>query len=268
MVTQTSVQEDNTIRFGAGKLEYESDAGAWVDVGWFEDGKFGDRWEKVVLKGANIGTYRSRIKDHELFFEGALVEINWEKLAAIRGGIDTLDTDTGVEVTVTDEPHTLTGTTGVRLNHRMGTGAEVSTIVVEDSTTPTAVEAVRGTDYVCYQDGDGYTCIARIAGSTTITTGETVKVSYKYTPNAATILKSGGKTEIGFRRWRMSNLNEDSKIFQVLMKKGSVEGGLSIDLKSDDDGEPWRLPFAIVGVVDGTLPVGEQLFEIRDEQAP
>lgn len=270
MVTQTTVQESNAIRFGAGKLEYENDALSWVDVGWVEDAKFGDRWEKVTLKGANVGTIRVRIKDHEMFIEGSFGEVNLTTLKALRGTIDTISSTAGVETTATDEPVVLTGIVPMRLLHKNGAGTEV-TITNCDSaagaggTAYTRAGSATGGDYFVGIDADGYTIIGRTADSD-ITTGSTVYVTYTYTPYAAKILKSGGKTEITFRRWRLTNLDENGKKFEVIMKKGTIDGGLSIDLKPDDSGENWLCPFAITGVVNGTLTVGEQLFEITDEQ--
>lgn len=272
MVTQTTVQEDNAIRFGAGKLEYESDALAWVDVGWVEDAKFGDRWEKVTLKGANVGTIKIRIKNHEMFIEGKLGEVNLTTLKAIRGEIDTITPVAGDSATVTDEPVVLTGLAPTRLAHKNGAGTVVTITNVDSlagsgGTAYTLAGSASGGDYYVGVDAQGYTFIGRTADSD-IVSGSTVYVTYTYTPYASKIMKSGGKTEVTFRRWRLTNIDENGKKFQVTMKKGAVDGGLSIDLKPDDSGDNWLCPFAITGVVDGTLPVGEQLFEIEDEQNP
>ena len=80
----------------------------------------------------------------------------------IRGGLDTLTSVPGSSTPVTSEGHVLTGTNFARLDHKNGNGAEVSTIVVKDSTAATAA---RNTDYVVAVDEAGYTCIARIEAS-------------------------------------------------------------------------------------------------------
>ena len=127
-------------------------------------------------------------------------------------------------------------------------------------------DAMRNTDYVIAVDASGFTCIARIAGSSVISDGETVKVNYTYTPNASVTLKSGGKTSISDRVVRITNTDENGKKFQITLYKGTVNEGQNIEFPADDGDDPAMPHLKMKGVLDVSRTAGDQLFEIYDEQ--
>jgi hypothetical protein len=157
----------------------------------------------------------------------------------------------------------LSGTTGCRLDHKNGSGAIVTAITVKDSV---GTSTILNTDYVLYLDSDGYTCIARTTGSTVITTGETVKVSYTYTPNASITLSSGGLNTIAARVVRLTNTNSAGKVFRITVYAAKNQGGIELKLPSDDADESLAPSIELKGVVDTTRTAGDQLFEVYDEQ--
>jgi hypothetical protein len=125
---------------------------------------------------------------------------------------------------------------------------------------------VRNTDYIVGVDPAGNTLIGRVSASTVITTGEQVKVSYKYTPNTAIKLSTGGLNTVTPRVVRLTNTNSAGKKFQITVFAAKNQGGIELKLPSDDSEEPLKPTIELKGAVDPTRSTGEQLFEILDEQ--
>lgn len=264
MVTyQTSAQNKETIRFGSAKIEVGETVGTLVNLGLATSVEFTEEYEPIVLKPDNAPEIVVGVKDHTATVKFDMWEVNLTNLNLIRGGLDSIASVAGSSTPVTSESHVLTGTNFVRLDHKNGNGAEVSTIVVKDSTAATAA---RNTDYVVAVDEAGYTCIARIANSTVITDGEEVKVSYSYTPNKSTTLSSGGKNEVSARVVRLTNTNSAGKVFRITVYAARNQGGITLALPADDGDEPLKPTIELKGICDTTRTAGDQLFEIYDEQ--
>ena len=260
---QTSAQNKDTIRFGSAKIEVGETVGSLVNLGLATSVEFTEEYEPIVLKPDNAPEIVVGVKDHTATVKFDMWEVNLANLNLIRGGLDTLTSVTGSSTPVASEGHVLTGTNFVRLDHRNGNGAEVSTIVVKDSTAATAV---RNTDYVVAVDEAGYTCIARVTNSTVITDGEEVKVSYSYTPHESTTLSSGGKNEVSARVVRLTNTNAAGKVFRITVYAARNQGGITLALPADDGDEPLKPTIELKGICDTTRTAGDQLFEIYDEQ--
>jgi len=115
-------------------------------------------------------------------------------------------------------------------------------------------------------DPAGYTCIARIEGGAIID-GDTVLVDYSYTPNISKKLTSGGKKTISPKVVRLTNTDENSKKLQVTVYYSLVEEGITFEFPSDEAEDVMVAPINMVGKVDVTRTIGDQLYEIIDEQS-
>ena len=260
---QTTVQDSNQIRFGSAKVEVGASVGTLINLGAAQDINFEETFEVVYLQPHNAPKQQIAIKNHEAAVTFKMMEINFANLNTIRGGIDTYAAVDTTPISVSNEPHTLTGTTAVRLDHKNGAGTEVSTIVVTDASSNAAV---RGTDYIIFQDEEGYSCIARVAASTAISSGEGVLVDYEYTPSSSREFSSGGKNTISPRVVRLTNTNSANKKFEITVYAATAEGGIKLEFPPDDGDEPMMPEIKLVGVCDATRTAGDQLFKIVDEQ--
>lgn len=100
-MAQTSVQNQNTIQFGSGKLEYSKDGGeTWVDLGAMRNIVFTEEWEELEIPSDNAGIVKQGIKNQVATIAGDLMELDLEKLNDLRGGIDTFTEDPGVSKTL------------------------------------------------------------------------------------------------------------------------------------------------------------------------
>lgn len=101
-----------------------------------------------------------------------------------------------------------------------------------------------------------------------ITTGQTVEVDYSYTPNASVTIKGGGKKTLTAKVVRFTNTDAAGNDITCTVYSATSATGIVINFPSDDDVDPWLVPFEMEGVPDTSRTEGDQLFVIVDEQAP
>lgn len=259
----TTVQNSNSIRFGSAKFEVGPDINSLVDLGAMRGIVFEESWDEVRVTSDNAGIIRVGINNHTASIEGELMEINLQTLATIRGGIDKFETIAGTPQNVTDEEVSLTGEVQKRLAHKNGDGTVVTSVAAKSEDGATTY--VEGTDYVLAVDSAGYTVIARVEGGA-ITSGGIVKVDYTYTPLSAQKLLSGGLGTFQPRIARITNYDDQDKEFRITVYNSSPENGLNITFPEADSEDPAMTPIRMTGSPDTKRAIGEQLFEIYDEQ--
>lgn len=263
-MAQTAVQHPETIRFGSGRLEIGKSLDSLVDVGALTGVHFThDLGDKVTITSDNAGVVLERAGTQTAQVEANLMEINLDTLAVYMGGVSKLETVAGSQQTVTNEEHTLKGTTFIRLNHRMGDGNAVTINSIKKKGGSAAVE---DTDYVVAIDSDGYTCIARKSGSSVIADGSVVQVSYKYTPAAYKRLSFGGLQQLDAAVARITNYDSLGREFSITVYKATADSGIEIEFQADDADETDVVPITLVGTEDTSRAVGDQLFVIEDHQ--
>lgn len=263
-MAQTTVQHPETIRFGSGRLEIGKSLDSMVDVGALTGVHFThDLGDKITITSDNAGVILERAGTQTAKVEANLMEINLDTLAVYMGGVSKLETIAGSQKTVTNEEHTLKGTTFIRLDHRMGDGNAVTIDSIKKKGGSSAVE---DTDYVVALDSDGYTCIARKSGSSVITDGSVVQVSYKYTPAAYKRLSFGGLQQLDAAVARITNFDSLGREFSITVYKATADSGIEIEFQADDADETDVVPITLVGTEDTSRAVGDQLFVIEDHQ--
>lgn len=263
-MAQTTVQHPETIRFGSGRLEIGKSLDSLVDVGALTGVHFThDLGDKVTIASDNAGVVLERAGTQTAQVEANLMEINLDTLAVYMGGVSKLETVAGSQQTVTNEEHTLKGTTFIRLDHRMGDGDAVTIDSIKKKGGSAAVE---DKDYVVAIDFDGYTCIARKSGSSVIADGSVVQVSYKYTPAAYKRLSFGGLQQLDAAVARITNYDSLGREFSITVYKATADSGIEIEFQADDADETDVVPITLVGTEDTSRAVGDQLFVIEDHQ--
>lgn len=263
-MAQTTVQHPETIRFGSGRLEIGKSLDSMVDVGALTGVHFThELGDKVTIASDNAGVILERAGTQTAKVEANLMEINLDTLAVYMGGVSKLETVEDSQQTVTNEEHTLKGTTFIRLDHRMSDGNAVTIDSVKKKGGSAAVE---DTDYVVAIDSDGYTCIARKSGSSVITDGSVVQVSYKYTPAAYKRLSFGGLQQLDAAVARITNYDSLGREFSITVYKATADSGIEIEFQADDADETDVVPITLVGTEDTSRAVGDQLFVIEDHQ--
>lgn len=263
-MAQTTVQHPETIRFGSGRLEIGKSLDSLVDVGALTGVHFThDLGDKVTITSDNAGVVLERAGTQTAQVEANLMEINLDTLAVYMGGVSKLETVAGSQQTVTNEEHTLKGTTFIRLDHRMGDG---NAVTISSFKKKNGSSAAENTDYIMALDSDGYTCIARKSGSSVIADGSVVQVSYKYTPAAYKRLSFGGLQQLDAAVARITNFDSLGREFSITVYKATADSGIEIEFQADNADETDVVPITLVGTEDTSRAVGDQLFVIEDHQ--
>lgn len=263
-MAQTTVQHPETIRFGSGRLEIGKSLDSLVDVGALTGVHFThDLGDKVTITSDNAGVILERAGTQTAKVEANLMEINLDTLAVYMGGVSKLETVAGSQKTVTNEEHTLKGTTFIRLDHRMDDG---NAVIIDSIKKKGGSPAVKDTDYIVALDSDGYTCIARKSDSSVIADGSVVQVSYKYTPAAYKRLSFGGLQQLDAAVARITNFDSLGREFSITVYKATADSGIEIEFQADDADETDVVPITLVGTEDTSRAVGDQLFVIEDHQ--
>lgn len=263
-MAQTTVQHPETIRFGSGRLEIGKSLDSLVDVGALTGVHFThELGDKVTITSDNAGVILERAGTQTAKVEANLMEINLDTLAVYMGGVSKLETVAGSQQTVNNEEHTLKGATFIRLDHRMSDGNAVTINSVKKKGGSAAVE---NTEYVVAIDSDGYTCIARKSGSSVITDGSVVQVSYQYMPAAYKRLSFGGLQQLDAAVARITNYDSLGREFSITVYKATADSGIEIEFQADDADETDVVPITLVGTEDTSRAVGDQLFVIEDHQ--
>lgn len=257
----TTVQKASSIRFGSAKFEVGEDVNSLIDLGAMKSIVFEETWDEMTVTSDNAGVIKTGINNHAAGIEGDLMEINLAILATIRGGIDKIENITGTPKTVTNESVTLTGQTQKRLLNKNGAGTVVTAVTVKKGATT----LVAGTDYTLAVDSAGFTVISRVEGGG-VASGDALTVNYTYTPLSAKRFLSGGLGTFQPRVARITNYDDAGKEFRITVYKATPENGLNITFPEADAEDPAITPIRMNGTLDSSRAVGEQLFEIYDEQ--
>lgn len=83
---------------------------------------------------------------------------------------------------------------------------------------------------------------------------------------AAIKLLSGGVSTFKPRIAKITNYNDAGEAFSITIFKANAATGLNITFPGSDDEDPAMTPIEMTGTNDTSKAVGEQLFEIYDEQ--
>ncbi len=264
---QTTVQEARSIRFGSGMVEVGEDLQSMVNLGAMRDVQFEETWDKVKVMSDNAGEIAIGIRNHHAAVQGNLMEINLANLALIRGGLDNYKEEEGTLVPDAEQV-VAKGTWEfgkfIKIEHQ---NHDLSAIVIEK------VEGNK-TEYETGEEGDDYVLVQDATGNWGIIVNETdttdiehtLTIEYEYTPAAKKVLASGGRLSIAPRVVRITNTNEFGKEFRITIFAAEVEGGINLELPSDEDEDPAMTEIRLEGSCDEKRTIGEQLFVIEDEQ--
>jgi hypothetical protein len=99
----------------SGSTEKSTTTGSFLNLGSARGVKITEAWDSMEIETDNTPPSIIGVKNHTITVEGNLLELNFQKLKLIRGGLDTFSTttfqfDTGGNVTITPQAVYLTHT--------------------------------------------------------------------------------------------------------------------------------------------------------------
>jgi hypothetical protein len=266
-MSQTTIQKPGAVKLGSAKVEVGDTVPTLENLGAMRGIALSESWDKVEVESDNAGVIKEYIKNQRVAITGQLIEIDLEILNEIRGGIDTYTAVPGTPVT----DYNQVVNSGdwhyndfIKFEHQNGDNSQITPDSVTGSVDGALVE---DTDYFVGQNERGESGIFIIDSATVTTEAQNITIVYDYTPAASKKLSSGGKKTINPKVVRLTNTDENGKKLQVTVYFASVEEGITLEFPSDEAEDVMVTPINLVGKVDVDRTVGDQLYEIVDEQS-
>lgn len=246
-MTQTIIQDADTIRKGSIRVLIGDSSASLVDVGALRNAAFKSLVENQSIEFDNVPPLAKFVKGKRVQVTFDLAEIDFDNMAKFDGGILNLTTVAASPVTVTAEAHGTGWTLGqpIATTYKNGDNTAVSTLVVKNGATTLTLN----TDYRVYVgDGTngqlGHTYVVPLtAQSLAITFG------YSYTPNASkkiTFTDSGAKS---LKYLRIINTDANGKEFRVDIKDGTNFSPIAVTFAGDTKDDVAILPIDFQGEV-------------------
>jgi hypothetical protein len=98
----------SAVLFGSATIAIPSSSGGYVDIGAAKGIKITESFDSMQVEIDNCPTLLIGAKNQKITVEGTMLEVNWQVLARMRGGLDTFSTttftfDSGGNVTITPQ---------------------------------------------------------------------------------------------------------------------------------------------------------------------
>ena len=230
---QTTIQKQDSIRFGSGKLEMGASFAALTNLGAIRNLVFNSLKEDVQIDFDNTNPLKKFVKGIDVSVTVDIAEIDMTTFSLTDAGWAVVSSTAGVLVA---------GATYVIANpfvanykyDVLNQNGDGTILTINSVTGSTDGPLVADDDYHLVQDpstGHYVIVMNSVAGGTTLTTlAQTITVDYDYTPAASkdvTFNDFGTKT---LKVARITNTNSDSETFVM-------------DIENVTNTEPWVLPF-------------------------
>ena len=273
----TSVAYPNSITYDSCKWEYSSDGISWTSLGVARGVTFTENIETSKIQTDNGPDISEQIGEHTCIISANLLEMYLPNLAAIRGGIDTVSVTSADATTDTDVYTTGSIDYGdiIWLENQGATDtlAAVSAVKsVDTGGTCTTLDSTR--DYYVLTDTSnrnrrGIVLLSTASGGAFSDT-EGVRVKYVYGAINSRTMSAGGLNAISAKWHRLTNakiIGGVTKYKYITIYSGTISKGLEFAFKSANESDSvLEMPFEVMGKIDTSRSVGDQLFIIEDEQ--
>jgi hypothetical protein len=266
-MSQTQIQRPGAVKFGSAKVEVGDTIPTLEDLGAMRGISIAESFDKVEVESDNAGVIKEYIKNQRVAITGQLIEIDMEMLDKIRGGIDEYEAIAGTQV----QDYNQVVNSGdwhyndfIKFDEQNGDNSQLTPDSVTGSVDGALVE---DTDYYVGMNERGESGLFIIDSATVTTEAQNITIVYDYTPAASKKLTSGGKKTINPKVVRLTNTDENGKKLQVTVYFASIEEGITFEFPADESEDVMVNPINLVGKVDVSRSVGDQLYEIIDEQS-
>lgn len=253
-MSQTTIQNQDSLRFGSTQLLVGPNVGSLVDVGALRGMSFVSKVENSELEFDNTPSIVKFAKGDRGSFAFSLAEVNLDTIAVTDGGLVVTTPNPGVATPVVNELHTLSNDEVESFAFKNGANTRVASIVVTNIGGGTTY--VEGTDYEIVVLPNGYTGIVRVQTGS-ITNGQTLEIDYTYTPNTSitmTFNTTGSKTPFYAR---IINTNSVGLTFRIDITDCANITAMTLPFISDNADDVMVVEMELEGTI----------VEVVDEQA-
>lgn len=264
-MSQTSVQNKKTIRYGSSKVLIGDRFDTVTDIGAARSVAIKESMSTADIESDNAGTIATLQTEHKMELTLDSLEINFKNYAMARGGIDNIDEYDGkTEVTkqYVVESDTYKRGEEIKIPFKNADGSEVTITKVEKKNSTgnilieeTSYEKV-GTNGIKITD-------SKISPST-----DTLIITYTRTMPKMVRMTTGGKSStIKPKCIMIVNTNAEGKELRIYLPQASIAGGLEFSFPSDKAQDVLIGKLSFSATLAGSQQSGEQLAWYEDEQS-
>ena len=256
MTRQTTIQKEDSIRFGSGKIEAGLTAGSLIDIGAIRGLAFNDMEENVEIKFDNVDPLDYFKNGDRGSFAFTMNEVDFDTLDLFKKGKYTKTNIAGTPVIGASQAIDGSGfdfNDFILLENQNGDGSALSITSVTGSVDGLLVA---DTDYALVKDGQGRYGIAIIDSATVTVMAQTFTVIYDYTPNSAKKLvpNAFGKKQHIFVK--LTHTNTQGKTWVIDMEQVTDIAQSSYPFPADDGDDVMSVEVTLEGKV--TKMIDEQ----------
>ena len=264
-MSQTSVQNKKTIRYGSSKVLIGDRFDKLTDIGAARSVAIKETMSTADIESDNAGTIATLQTEHKMELTLDSLEVNFEKYAMARGGIDNIDSYDGkTEVTkqYIVESDTYKRGEEIKIPFKNADGSEVTINKVEKKNSSgnilieeTSYEKI-GTNGIKITD-------TKISPST-----DTLIITYTRIMPKMVRMTTGGKTStIKPKCIMIVNTNAEGKELRIYLPQASIAGGLEFTFPSDKAQDVLVGKLSFTATTSSSQQSGEQLAWYEDEQS-
>ena len=264
-MSQTSVQNKRTIRYGSAKLLIGDRFDKLVDIGAARSIAIKESMATADIESDNAGVIATLNTEHKIEVTLDSLEINLEKYAMTRGGIDNLNTYDGkTEITKAYivEADTYKRGEEIKVPFKNADGSDV---------TITKVEKKSSTGNILIEESS-YEKIGtngiKITDSKISPSIDTLVITYKRIMPKMVRMTTGGKSStIKPKCIMIVNTNAESKELRIYLPQAAITGGLEFSFPADKSQDVLVGKLSFSASTSGSQESGEQLAWYEDEQS-
>ena len=264
-MSQTNVQNRRTIRYGSAKLFIGDRFDKLVDIGAARSIAMKEAMSTADIESDNAGVVATLNTEHKIEVSLDSLELNFEKYAMARGGIDNIDTYDGKtevikEYIVEADTYTIGEEIKVPFKNADGSYPTVTKVEKRSSTGNVLIEETSyekiGTNGIKITDNNISPSI------------DTLVITYQRTMPKMVRMTTGGKSStIKPKCIMIVNTNAEGKELRIYLPQASISGGLEFSFPADKSQDVLIGKLSFSATTSGSQESGEQLAWYEDEQS-
>ena len=264
-MSQTSVQKKRTVRYGSVKVLIGERFDKLTDIGAARSVAIKESMSTANIESDNAGTIATLQTEHKMELTFDSLEVNFEKYAMARGGIDNINSYDGKTEETKQyivEADTYKRGEEIKVPFKNADGSEVTINKVEKKNSSgnilieeTSYEKI-GTNGIKITD-------TKISPST-----DTLIITYtRIMPKMVRMTTGGKSSTIKPKCIMLVNTNAEGKELRIYLPQASIAGGLEFSFPSDKAQDVLIGKLSFSATLAGSQQSGEQLAWYEDEQS-
>ena len=260
-MSQTSVQNKQTIRYGSAQVLIGSRFDQLIDIGAARSVALKETVTTVDVESDNAGVIASLVSEHKMEVTLDNLEINFKRYFEMRGGIDNLEEYDGkTEVKKESGTYKINELIQVPFVNADGSAVAIEKVYKKSSISNILLEEA-------FYEKVGENGI-KITSANIKPNSDTLIIVYKQTPARMIRMGTGGKSStIKPRCIQIVNTDANGKQLRIYLPQASIASGLEFSFPADKSQDVIVNKLSFSATTNSNQKAGEQLAWYEDEQA-